>query len=334
VGCLFVMILVNPVFSLLAIILTLGIYGYLLHRQLNAPWEDVRSGLFLSLAHWAVRRISKLPQSPERTWSPNILAPVSSTKALMGSYRFLRAIAMPQGAIHILGIFSPGQNHRISELESIAHAFSEDGLGGRVTLLEEENFVTGTRTAMQVLSTVFFRPNILFLPLAAENQGYALLEVLKQTDHHRMGIVLFARNKVVELGREQLINVWIRGQGPEWRLGLRLANLDLAVLLAYQLARNWSGRVCLCMVVSDEDEKVQADKYLSELMSLARLPGSTRAIVFIGTFWDSLSKADSADLSIFGLQTEPDLDFANKVAGVLDASCMFVRDSGDESALA
>jgi hypothetical protein len=55
-----------------AIIVTLSIYVYLLRRQLNTPWEDVRSGLFLALAHWAAERVSQMPQAPERTWSPNI----------------------------------------------------------------------------------------------------------------------------------------------------------------------------------------------------------------------------------------------------------------------
>ena len=84
-GCLFVMFLVNPIFSIVAIIVVLAIYVYLQHQQLQAPWEDVRSGLFFALASWAVQRVSKLPGAPERTWSPHILAPVMSTRELQGS---------------------------------------------------------------------------------------------------------------------------------------------------------------------------------------------------------------------------------------------------------
>jgi hypothetical protein len=66
-SCLFVMTLVNPVFGLIAIIFTLAIYAYLLRKKLRAPWGDVRSGLFMSLAEWAGERVSRLPGAPERT---------------------------------------------------------------------------------------------------------------------------------------------------------------------------------------------------------------------------------------------------------------------------
>ena len=333
-GCLFVMFLINPIFSLVAIVVTLGIYSYLLRRQLNAPWEDVRSGLFLAVAQWAAEQVSGMPKSSERTWSPNILAPVTRTEELTGSYRFLRAIAQPQGSVHVLGIYAPGQQQQVADLDSLAQAFHEDGIGGRISLLEESNFIAGARTAMEVLSSVFFRPNIMFLPAVANDYKYDLPELLARTADFRMGVVLLARDPVVELGREHLINVWMREQGPAWQLGLRLANLDLAVLLAIQLARNWHGRINLCMVVPDEATETRARQFLVELMNLARLPVNTRISLFVGDFWDTLTEAPRADLSILGLQPQPNLDFVERVVRTLETSCIFVRDSGDESALA
>ena len=333
-GCLFVMFLVNPIFSLVAIVVTLGIYGYLLRRQLNTPWEDVRSGLFLALAQWAAERVSDMPQSPERTWSPNILAPITSTKQLAGSYRFLRAIARPQGSVHALGIYAPGKKEQVTELSVLGQAFHDDGISGRVSLLAEEDFIAGVRSAMEVLSSVFFRPNILFLPLLTNANSYDLAQLLARTADFRMGIILLARDPVVELGQERVINVWMREQGPEWKLGLRLANLDLAVLLAYQLMRNWHGRINLCMAVLDEVTKAQAEQFLNELIRLARLPDNTQVSLFVGQFWAALPQAPRADLSIFGLQQKPNLAFVEKVVSLIEASCIFVRDSGDESALA
>lgn len=333
-GCLLAMFLVNPIFGLVAIAATAGIYGYLLHRQLNAPWEDVRSGLFLSIAHWAAKQVRLMPQASERTWSPNILAPVTSTQSLMGSYRFLRAIALPQGSVHALGIYAPNERQQVADLASLARAFNEDGIDGRYTLLQEEDFLDGMRAAMEVLSSVFFRPNILFLPVLSGEIPCDLAQLLARTTEYRMGLILFARNKLVELGREKQINVWVREQSPEWRLGLRLTNLDLAVLLAYQLARNWHGRINLCMAVTGNEMSEQATHFLTRLINLARLPSTTQAVVFEGAFWDSLPRAPQADLSIFGLQNKPDLAFVERVAETLGASCIFVRDSGDESALA
>ena len=344
IGSLFAMILINPIFSLVAIIVTLAIYVYLLRRQLNTPWEDVRSGLFLALAGWAVERVSKMPSAPERTWNPNLLTPVTSTKVLTGNYRFLRAIAAPHGSVRALGIHVSGQEGAVSKLDELIKAFNKDGLSGRSILLESDDFVSGIRTTIEVLDSSLFRSNILYLPALPEldwpedtlapGSQEEWVELLQWANAHRLGLVLYAQHPLVGLGQEQVINVWMREQGPDWALSLRLANLDLAVLLAYQVGRNWHGHINLCMVVPDEKIQTRAEQYLNELISLARLPSTTRINVFLGSFWGNLPQAPRADLSILGLQATPDLDFVARSAKIIDASCLFVRDSGDESALA
>jgi len=90
VGCVFVMFLVNPTFSLVAAAVVLGIYAYLSRRQLTAPWSDVRSGLFVNVAEWAAKRTLALPTDQERAWKPSLLMPITSSDTLLGSYRFIK----------------------------------------------------------------------------------------------------------------------------------------------------------------------------------------------------------------------------------------------------
>jgi hypothetical protein len=333
-SCLFVMTLINPIFSLLAIILTLAIYAYLLRKNLRAPWGDVRSGLFLALAEWAGERVSRLPGAPERTWSPNILAPITDAETLNGSYRFLRAIASPQGSVRALGLYKPGQRTSVERLGQISHAFTADGVFSRTTLLKVPDFETGLITSIEVLDSIFFRPNMLFMPLFPERQEIDLERILTECLEFRIGVALLARHPVVDLGREQLINVWVREQGPAWELGMRLSNLDLSVLLAYQLARNWHGQVSLCMAINDEETASKAQDYLHELVTLARLQDNTQVRVIEGSFHEALRQVPSADINLFGLPDDFRPGFLQEIINIVDASCLFVRDSGDESALA
>ncbi|MGD8583978.1 MAG: amino acid permease [Chloroflexota bacterium] len=333
-SCLFVMTLINPSLSLVAIILTLAIYAYLLRKNLRAPWGDVRSGLFLALAEWAGERVSRLPGAPERTWSPNILAPITDADTLNGSYRFLRAIASPQGSVRPLGLYKPDQREAVEQLDQISQAFAADGVFSRTTLLQVPDFESGLVTAIELLNSIFFRPNMLFMPLSPQQQEIDLERVLAKCLRFRIGVALLARHPVVDLGREQLINVWVREQGPAWKLGMRLSNLDLSVLLAYQLARNWHGRITLCMAVDDTQTATKAQEYLQELITLARLPDNTQVQVIEGPFQDVLRQVPSADINFFGLPNEFRPEFVRDVIDIVNASCLFVRDSGDESALA
>jgi hypothetical protein len=328
------MTLVNPVFSLVAIIITLAIYAYLLRKNLRAPWDDVRSGLFMSLAEWAGERVSRLPAAPERTWSPNVLAPVTNAETMNGSYRFLRAMVSPQGSVRALGLYHPGQPESVERLDSITQAFITDGVYARTTLLKVSDFESGVVTAIEVLDSVFFRPNILFLPLLANEEELDLGKLLKEIAPFKIGVALLARHPVVDLGREQLINVWVREQGPDWKLGLRLSNQDLSVLLAYQLARNWRGRINLCMAVTDSETATKARAFFNELVELARLPAKTQVHVLEVPFLEALSQMPSADINFFGLPNDFNPAFLNQMIELVGASCLFVRDSGDESALA
>ncbi len=334
VGCTFVMFLIQPVFSLIAIVLVFALYIYLSRRHLATLETDVRSGLFSSVAEWGVKRTREMQAAPERTWKPVVLVPVKTADTLSGSYLFLRAMTSPKGTVQALGIYPPGQADHLEGLRTLAKAFREDGIYAEATLLEEEDFVNGVRVTTQVLRHTFFRPNILFLHLRQNSDLEELQQLIDRTAAYQMGIALLARHPVIELGREQLINVWVSNQGPDWKIDLRHSNMDLAMLLGYQLARNWEGRITLCMAVPDQETKEKADAFLSRLISLTRLPKNTEINVSVASFTEALAQVPGADLSIFGLSKEPDLAFVKNLVQQVNASCVFIRDSGDESVLA
>jgi hypothetical protein len=307
---------------------------YLARRHLATLDTDVRSGLFESVAEWAVKRTRQLQSAPERTWKPVILVPLRSADTLSGSYLFLKAVAAPKGTVQALGIFPKGEVDKLEGLELLTKAFRDDGIYAQATRLEEDDFVNGVRVATQVLRNTFYRPNILFLHLRPESDLDELQQLIDKTAAYQMGIALLARHPVIELGREQLINVWVSNQGPEWKHELYESNLDLALLLAYQLAQNWQGRITLCMAVPDEETKTKANRFLARLVSLARLPKDTEIVVTLLSFKEAVAQAPRADLDIFGLSREPDMQFVQNLTKLVNGSCVFVRDSGDESALA
>jgi amino acid transporter len=68
VGCLFTMFIINSTFGLVALGFVIVTYFYLTNRKLKVPYGDMRSGLFVSLAEWAAKRVSLLPENNERAW--------------------------------------------------------------------------------------------------------------------------------------------------------------------------------------------------------------------------------------------------------------------------
>ena len=334
IGCLFAMFLIDPIFSLVSLVVTVILYAYLTRRRLRAPWSDVRSGLFVSLAEWAAKRVSSMPTSQERAWKPSLLVPVQDTDALMGSYRFLKALTYPRGSVRVLALHPVGDKGRIKNIGEAVDGLNRDGIFARVAVIEVEEFARGLRIGMEILRSVFFRPNGLFMPVSPDTDQQVLQAILDRAAASDIGAVLFAKHPITSLGREQIINVWIREQSPAWEIGLHLTNLDLALLLAYQISRNWKGRINLITVVADQAELPKGEKFLNELINLGRMPHGTKAIVEGSSLESYLPKAPKADLNIFGLQEKVDLAFIQRMVNATNASCLFVRDSGQESALA
>ena len=311
------------------------LYFYLSRRHLLAPWSDVRSGLFVTLAEWAAKRVSDMPGSQERAWKPSVLAPVQSVDELRASYRFLKALTYPRGSVRVLGLHPSNEALLLEGLSSLTRALVKEGIFSQATVVEANSFEEGLHTCLDVLKSVFFRPNILFLPVREETDEAFLVPILTRARANEIGAVLYARHPITSLGREQAINVWIRAQAPEWEVALRLSNLDLSLLLAYQIARNWGGQINLITVVDSDEEQEKGEAFLKELTKLGRMPHDTQTIAHVGSLMDYLPQAPQGDLNIFGMQShQVDLDFVHKMVKMTNSSCIFVRDSGHESALA
>lgn len=332
-GCVFVMFLINPTFSLVAMTVVLGIYAYLSRRQLTAPWSDVRSGLFVNVAEWAAKRTLALPTDQERAWKPSLLMPITTSDTLLGSYRFIKALTAPRGSIRVVGISPEKDTPLKKQLKPIMTAFGKDGIFAHHAVMRADTLRHGAQVSMDVFRSTFFRPNILFLVYSKGMREKDVQAMYNKAIENEMGMVLFAPHALAGLGREQLINIWIREQSPDWEIGLRLRNLDLSLLLAYQIARNWQGSIQLTTVVSEEKNLQPAQNYLQQLTRLGRMPRNTRTVAHVGTLDEFLPQASLTDLQIFGLPDWIDLNFIKKMVSETKSTCIFVHDSGHESAL-
>ncbi len=335
IGSVFVMFIVNPTISLLSIAVVVGFYGVLSRQRLDAPFEDVRSGLFVAFAEWAAKKVAEMPSRQERAWKPNLLIPVEDTSRLRGSFEFIQNITYPKGSVKLMGVRTPNSPDRlVDNLQKLHRAFRERGVFASATVVDNRSFGESLVVGMQVLQGAFFRPNIVFLPMSSsEDREREYREIVRQAKALRLGTLLYAPHPVAGLGQRQSVNVWIRDRSPDWNLRWDIGNLDLPILIAYKLKRNWKANLRILTVIDDEREEKNARDFMSRLMDLARLP-ETEVIVARSDFKEYLATGPQADLNMFGLLTEPNFDFIREMVDRTRSSCLFVRDSGQESALA
>ncbi|MCA0132733.1 amino acid permease [Winogradskyella alexanderae] len=335
ISSIFAMFIINPTVSLISIMIVLTVYWYLSRQNLETPFEDVRSGLFVSFAEWAAKHTWGMKKMQQRAWKANLMVPVRDVNGLKGTFEFLRNIAKPKGSIKLLGIEPFTEHSTLAEkLDDISASFRQKGVFSSSTVIHTNEFANGINYGSQALQGAFFRPNIIFLNLQ-DHDDYEneLRPVMHESIRLEIGILLFSLHKTALLGQRNIINVWVSDRRGNWELGWDIGNLDLSILIAYKLKMNWNAKIRLITVLEKEEDVTDAVEFLNKLVNLARLP-QTLTEIFVGNFNEIVEKAPSADLNIFGMEPNLRFQFIQEMTNKTNSSCLFVKDSGHESILA
>lgn len=335
-GSAFAMFIVNPWFSLLAVCITVAVYIWMLSRSLQRGSDDVRSGIFGAIAEWAASKVVTLGHMSVRTWKPRLLVPFEDPDQLRGSVRPILDLALPEGSVKLLAIATERTTEVLTEdVAELSKAISKHGLFTDGSIVDAPDFPAGCIIGLQALQSAFFRPNMLFLRLPAQKERFKEYgEVMVQANRTGVGVVMLALHRKAVLGATGVVNVWVRPARSGWGISEAFAhnNLDLMLLTAYRLRLHWNAQLNVMTVIGDDEQQEQAEEFLTLLCEEARLPEKTNRVVLVGPFTEAVEQAPRADLNITGLQQDPDFDFMTKMVDLTHSSCLFVADSGRESA--
>ena len=334
ISCLTAIIIISPVFGLLAIAVIFFIYAFLDKKHLETPWETVHSGLFVSIANWAAKKVVESGvKTPKRAWKPDIMVPIENDTQFEGHFRLLKALCASQGSIQAVGFLYENDQGSFKNLESLVNDMRKEDIFASNSIIEAKQYVSGLRATVSIMRGSFFHPNTIFEALNRRTEE-ELQGIVNTAKDNGMGVVLLAPHKDSGLGREKSVNLWVRDQSPNWRIGMELTNLDYALLLSHQLKKNWKAEVRLLCVVEDSENVAIAEEFLKSLLDVTRMSKNIRIHVHHGKFMEYLSRAPRADLNIFGISPEVNRDLMLKLVDTSRSSCLFVMDSGNESALA
>lgn len=335
VGCIFCMFIVNPIFGLVAIGTSVGVYVYLARRRFEHT-DDVRSSIFVAVAEWAAAQVKRHGGKTPRAWKPNLLVPVDDPEILRGEYLLLLDVCRPEGSIKILGLSPRGQQQSAEPpIRELADSFNEAGVLSSWSIIGATSFQQGVMNGLETLQGAFFRPNTLFLALPEDPERFDELgKTIVDAKRTGVGVMLLGSHKRAGLGKRKTINLYVRPSPNGWGVedAFEYNNLDLVLLIGYRLMRQWDADLTLITVIDDAAERAEAEVFLAELSDLARLPYDTPREVMVGPFKQCAAEARQADLSLMGLQQNPDFEFMLSMIDVTRSSCLFVADSGRESA--
>jgi len=354
IWCLCIMFLINPAFAGVAMILIVIVYLIQVKRRLRTPWGDVRSGLFNTIAEWAAKTSAHLPRHA-KTWKPNLMIPIEEPKSWVYLMDFVRDIVFPKGTLRLFSvkILKEGVEQKISlirnvlfkkdeninrdkieeseeeldnQLKELYAPVEKEGIFTAAAVIESHNFLDGISITTQVMRGMFFPPNTIFLTLSADRtKDKRLEEMIAISVREKLGIIILSLHPKAGFGKKEKINVWVHLGSP---------NRDLAILVAMQLTQNWDGYLRLISVANEEEDPDMIELALNKMIDRARLPSLTEIHVFKGNFSETIDKAPTADINIFGTPRDLKCDTLHEISKITYSSCLFVKDSGEESIFA
>jgi hypothetical protein len=331
ITCSLAMVLASPRGGILEFVFIVGIYGVLTGRKLNTPWETVHSGIALALADWATQKAIRLERSA-RAWKPDLLVPVHQIDSLHRDLPLIKALTVRNGTVKLIGIGNDSEldtdlNQGLTVLDS-ANIFATQAL------VRDAAWVVGLRYSIELLKASAFTPNLLLFN-GEDRDEEEIQHVLQLCEKHKLGLAMHIGEPLtMNHKRTHGINIWLSDRSPDWSMSLRLTNIDLPVLIGLLLAESSGGHMRMVTAIRDSEEYYKAQDFLARLIDMGRLPNGTTAHVFHGDFLQQITNAPPADIHLFGISSNVDLNRLKTIQSKAGGLCLFLMDSGLESAIA
>lgn len=328
-GCCLVMMLINPLASVSAFLVELGIYLYLSRRTLQSTWGDMRGGLMMAIARWALLAHKKMDEH-RRNWRPHLLVFSDTVEDSLLNVQMANDLSVGRGIVTVVHLQEtdftqpPALEERstlVQHMESFLQthnieAFCEVDMVRERTegyiSVAQANGIAGMQSNTIVMG---WSPKLDIVPLMLA------MDSLQKS-------LLLTRLKGWTEKRER-IDVWWSGAH---------SNGDLMLLMAYllRLSKNWrSAKIHLKTLIDDESLYNEREQALLKICEETRIQADCEVLVRSNEHSLNhviVSHSKTADLVMLGMSLpEPDqadsfIDWYGQLAEGLD-NVIFIRNS-------
>ncbi len=276
-GAIVVMFLINRWACLAAVGLELLLYLHLRRRSLEASWGDLRAGLWMALARFALLKLRSLPGDP-RNWRPNILVFAEDVAERIGLVRMASWFNQNRGVLTVCrvveGVLGDGARDLEAERAEMDDALAEHGLVAFSEVDVVPEFEAGVVGIAQANGIAGLHSNTLLFGWPSRPERLeALLRLLRPVTAARKSVLLTRLVPPEGPLRRRRIDVWWRGKQH---------NGDLMLLLAHLLSLNeaWRGAtITVRSIVPSEHEREAMRHSLDELLPSARIVAQRQVVV-------------------------------------------------------
>ncbi|MFC2156246.1 amino acid permease [Acidobacteriota bacterium] len=277
IGAIIVMALINPAACLIAIILESALYTFLRRRATKKRWGDVRAGLWVSLARFALLKLRNHKIDP-RNWRPQILLFTGNPAKRKGLVRMANWFSQNRGLVTAVQLVVGDIEQEFTGIEEkrleMENALEKRGLVAFSEVDIVSDYENGAVDIVQANGIAGLQSNtVMFGWPKKPDRMECILRIMRSVSRTGKSTIITRLNWAHEPGQDMRIDIWWRGL---------YQNGDLMLLLAHLLKLNpeWSNaRIRICSIVESDEEKKKMEVSLKKLVPETRIYAETEVIV-------------------------------------------------------
>jgi hypothetical protein len=278
-GCYGAMFLINATATVVAIVISYGVFILLQRRSLRQDWGDVRSGLWFALSRFGLIRLESVPWDV-KNWRPNIVVfkgqPggreqlmevgtwLSSGRGIVTFYHLL------VGDVDELA----GRGFREASRNYTRKYLEEHGVTAFAECSIVRDFYESVFTTLQVHGVAGLEPNVALLGWSGKWEVQKTqLQLMRRLVALKKSVLFLHFDEKSGFGKKKQIDVWWRG---------RDRNAELMLLLAHVISQNasWDGsKIRLLRRIDSEEGQEGAERHLAEFLQTVRVEAEPFVLV-------------------------------------------------------
>lgn len=269
IGCVWVMFLLSPVATVVAIVLMVGLHLYLTQKRYNTAWGDMRSGFWFSLTRFGLLQFQD-SQKHLKNWRPVILVLAGNPAGRPRLVEFANWMEAKCGFLFLCQILTGPWEKMVPRLsgarQSIQNFIDENGYAAVPQVVTADSFDEGVTSLIQATGVGPIEPNTVMI-------GWSSDEMKQQIYHDTVKRVLLAKKNLIFylkpdeefVGRlDKTIDIWWRSK----------RNGALMATLAHLICSNptWNKhQIRIFMVIESEEGLEGARANMAEQLSELRI---------------------------------------------------------------